>query len=95
MCISAQFQFWQVVAVKAILDFMKDDHIRGCILADVVGLGKTWVVVGYMLWVSVATTINGVAKDFPFQICCRSLSQRMIVMEVFCNLLIILILAAA
>lgn len=55
MALSAQFTYWQVVGIKAVLDFMGDKNSRGCILSDVVGLGKTFILVGFMLWVSAMT----------------------------------------
>ena len=52
MALSQQMRHWQVPAVKALYDFSQNPNIKGCILADVMGLGKTWVVVVYLLWVS-------------------------------------------
>ncbi|OBT86740.1 hypothetical protein VE02_06275 [Pseudogymnoascus sp. 03VT05] len=39
---------WQVVGVKALLDFSSDKTILGCILADNTGLGKTIQCLGYI-----------------------------------------------
>ena len=52
MPISTQLTFWQPVAIKAICDFAQSPYLRGGIIADVVGLGKTWMVIGYLLHVS-------------------------------------------
>lgn len=49
---SIVLKFWQPVAANAIMEFEKFDHLRGCILADVVGLGKTWITITYILAVS-------------------------------------------
>ncbi|KAM5448074.1 hypothetical protein MaudCBS49596_005660, partial [Microsporum audouinii] len=43
------FKFWQPVAIWALWRFRMDKHLNGAILADLVGLGKTWVVIGYLL----------------------------------------------
>ena len=51
MLLSAKFQFWQPVAVKALKDFEEGD-LRGGILADEVGIGKTWEVIGLEQYVS-------------------------------------------
>lgn len=61
MALSQTMCFWQPVAVKALHDFSMDPTIQGCILADVMGLGKTWVVVVYLIWVSSAKDPS--AKD--------------------------------
>ncbi len=49
---SVTFQFWQVLAIKAMVDFEQDELLRGCILADEVGTGKTWEVLGLIIYVS-------------------------------------------
>ena len=51
MAISKQMSFWQVVGVKCLLDFLADTMIRGFILGDTVGLGKTWTVIIFLLQV--------------------------------------------
>ncbi|OJD20503.1 hypothetical protein ACJ73_08161 [Blastomyces percursus] len=42
-------KFWQPVAVQAIRDFRASKHVKGCIESDVMGLGKTWVTIAYLL----------------------------------------------
>jgi hypothetical protein len=46
---SVVLKFWQAVAIYALLLFEAKHHLRGAIIGDVVGLGKTWVVIGYLL----------------------------------------------
>lgn len=53
MTIAKSLSFWQRVAINALRQLAECDVLRGGILADVIGLGKTWVVIGYMLSVSV------------------------------------------
>ena len=56
MSLSTQLEFWQPVAVKAIIDFTtQEPALGGCILADMMGLGKTWVIICFLLWVSALT----------------------------------------
>ncbi|KAK2865298.1 hypothetical protein FQN49_003714 [Arthroderma sp. PD_2] len=45
MPISAKFEFWQPLAVKALKEFEKG-YLRGGILADEVGIGKTFEAIG-------------------------------------------------
>ncbi|OBT70727.1 hypothetical protein VF21_10289 [Pseudogymnoascus sp. 05NY08] len=42
------FKSWQVVGLKALLDFAEDHAISGCILADNTGLGKTIQCLGFL-----------------------------------------------
>ena len=58
MSLATQLTFWQPVAIKFIIDATLNDNLRGCVLADVMGLGKTWVTIGLLLWVSASV------KDF-------------------------------
>ena len=51
-------RFWQVVGICALLDFQISGEIGACILGDVVGLGKTWMVIGVLLVVSFFTFCN-------------------------------------
>ncbi|KAI9041146.1 uncharacterized protein KD926_007416 [Aspergillus affinis] len=55
--INTSFRFWQPVAIYAIAQFRENPLLSGCILADMVGLGKTWMVTGYIL--HRATTLKG------------------------------------
>ena len=41
----------QPAGIKAIHDFRCDSALIGCILVNLVGLGKTWTTVGYLLLV--------------------------------------------
>lgn len=52
MAPSASFKFWQVVAVAALLEIEQESLYRGGIEADAVGIGKTWVAIGIMHYVS-------------------------------------------
>ena len=52
MSLSTQLTFWQPVAVNFIIDAIYNDNLRGCVIADVMGLGKTWVTIALLLWVS-------------------------------------------
>jgi SNF2 family DNA or RNA helicase len=51
MRVAQKLKFWQPVAVKALLDFEDSGLLRGAILADGVGLGKTWTSLAYLLTV--------------------------------------------
>lgn len=44
------FRIWQVVAIHAIMIFRQ--LLNGCVIADAVGLGKTWIALGCLLQVS-------------------------------------------
>ena len=52
MSLSQTLKFWQPPAIKALIEWGFADWTRGCILADDVGLGKTWTVICYLLYVS-------------------------------------------
>ena len=45
------FKQWQPVGINAIRAFRstRPSRLRGCVLADGVGLGKTWITLGYIL----------------------------------------------
>lgn len=58
---SAVFKFWQPVAINAIRHFDEETSLRGVILADSVGLGKTWETIGFILYVS---DVDSVEKGF-------------------------------
>ncbi|OAL72224.1 hypothetical protein A7D00_3222 [Trichophyton violaceum] len=45
MLVSAKFEFWQPLAIKAIKEF-EEGYLRGGILADEVGIGKTFEAIG-------------------------------------------------
>ncbi|EFE36072.1 uncharacterized protein ARB_05009 [Trichophyton benhamiae CBS 112371] len=45
MLVSAKFEFWQPLAIKAIKEF-EEGYLRGGILADDVGIGKTFEAIG-------------------------------------------------
>ncbi|KAI9871322.1 MAG: hypothetical protein M1830_003035 [Pleopsidium flavum] len=47
--LSTRLEFWQPDAIEAIREFLREDLIRGCVVADVVGSGKTWIVIDYLL----------------------------------------------
>ena len=50
---NVSLRFWQPVAIKAIQDMARNPLLKGCVLADAVGLGKTWTTAGYLLTVRV------------------------------------------
>lgn len=54
MLLNSKLHFWQPVAVNAIREFTENDHIQGGILANELGLRKSWVIIGYLLAVSYA-----------------------------------------
>ena len=49
---SSILQFWQPSIIAELLRWYLRKLLRGCALCDVVGLGKTWEVVGFLLAVS-------------------------------------------
>jgi len=46
---SISLKFWQPVAIKALREFAKNKALRGAILGDHVGLGKTWITICYLM----------------------------------------------
>lgn len=44
--------FWQPVCINRIMETMTLGLVLGAIIADVVGVGKTWEAVGFLLYVS-------------------------------------------
>ena len=52
MPLTSRLKPWQVVAIDTIFAAEFDGIYTGHILADVVGLGKTWIAIGVMLAVS-------------------------------------------
>ena len=56
MSLSTKMEFWQPVAVKAIADFVdQEPALGGCVLADMMGIGKTWVVICFLMLVGALT----------------------------------------
>ncbi|GES66031.1 putative DNA repair helicase rad5,16 [Aspergillus terreus] len=49
MRINTALRFWQPVAIYALAQFRENPLLSGCILADMVGLGKTWMVTAYIM----------------------------------------------
>lgn len=49
---SVLLKFWQPVAIAALLQMYQKPCLRGAILADAMGLGKTWETIGFVLRVS-------------------------------------------
>lgn len=50
MALSHKLMHWQVLAIAALITFhLIEKSIRGYVLGDVVGLGKTWEVIGILL----------------------------------------------
>ncbi|KAK2813770.1 hypothetical protein FQN50_000168 [Emmonsiellopsis sp. PD_5] len=47
--LSISLKFWQPVAVKALRDFEQNPHLRGAILGDAVGLGKTYTALCWII----------------------------------------------
>jgi len=62
MTLSKALQYWQPPAIKALIDFLQKRLMKGCILADVVGLGKTWVVICFLLHVSLFSLCRGLGE---------------------------------
>ncbi|RAQ41734.1 DNA repair helicase rad5 [Aspergillus flavus] len=54
---SVALKFWQPVAVARLLDIRSNTKVRGAILGDSVGLGKTWVAIAVMLKVCIASNL--------------------------------------
>lgn len=46
-----RLHFWQPVAIHAMCQFANDLLLSGCLLADGVGLGKTWTTIAFLLTV--------------------------------------------
>lgn len=44
--------YWQILAADAMCDAFGDEHVAGLLLADDVGLGKTWASITFLLKVS-------------------------------------------
>jgi SNF2 family DNA or RNA helicase len=49
---SLVFKFWQPVAIMQLLEIKAKDYLQGAILADSVGLRKTWECIRFLLKVS-------------------------------------------
>lgn len=49
MRITKSLRFWQPVAVAALREFYTSKFMRGGLLADHVGLGKTWTTIAFLL----------------------------------------------
>ena len=47
-----RLKFWQPVAIWRTAEIRSNPNIKGAILADGFGLGKTWIITGYLLHVS-------------------------------------------
>ena len=45
----ALLQFWQPTAIAGLLEIQAKPNLRGAVLGDTVGLGKTWEAVGFIL----------------------------------------------
>ena len=54
---SAVLKFWQPVAIARLLDIRANTMVRGAILGDSVGLGKTWEAIALMLKVCTASNM--------------------------------------
>ncbi|KAB8237109.1 P-loop containing nucleoside triphosphate hydrolase protein [Aspergillus alliaceus] len=46
---STTLKFWQPVAIWALVEFKQKAFLKGAMLADAVGLGKTWETIGFLL----------------------------------------------
>ena len=49
---SATFKYWQSVAIAGIAAIRHWNYLRGAVLGDTVGLGKTWEVFGLLMHIS-------------------------------------------
>ncbi|PWY62388.1 P-loop containing nucleoside triphosphate hydrolase protein, partial [Aspergillus heteromorphus CBS 117.55] len=47
-----ELKFWQPVCINRVAEIMRLDLLRGAIIADVVGVGKTWEAVAFLLHVT-------------------------------------------
>lgn len=56
MAQSKTLKYWQPVATKAIIDIQRSGT-RGCVLGDMVGIGKTWIVMCWLLHVSIYSSL--------------------------------------
>ena len=56
---TATFKQWQPVAIAAMHQILHHDYLRGVVLGDTVGLGKTWEAVGFLLHVSQRLSTGG------------------------------------
>ncbi|KAL3453853.1 hypothetical protein BJX65DRAFT_78800 [Aspergillus insuetus] len=68
---SATLKPWQPVAIHAITQFMQNPMLKGCILADGVGVGKTWETIGLILHVSLliekpGESLGSLPRYLPF-----------------------------
>ncbi|KAE8357873.1 P-loop containing nucleoside triphosphate hydrolase protein [Aspergillus caelatus] len=45
----AMLKYWQPVAINALAEMKASGHVKGAILGDSVGLGKTWEAVGFLM----------------------------------------------
>ena len=52
MTLFQQLKFWQVIAIKIIANFYRNEWFRDCIIADTVDLKKIWTIVEFLLWMS-------------------------------------------
>jgi hypothetical protein len=59
---SLTLKFWQPVCIAALIDMMEIDFMKGAILSDSVGLGKTWEALGVILHVS---SLVAIVERFP------------------------------
>lgn len=50
-------KFWQPVAIDGLCEFKKKEYLRGSILADAVGFGKTFITIGFLLAVSYSPVV--------------------------------------
>ena len=76
MSLSTKMEFWQPVAVKAIADFVNQETAFGeRVLADMMGIGKTWVVICYLMLVSALTVPQKASRYYSI---CHSLPQHLL-----------------
>ena len=52
MILSQRFHYWQPIEIQTVRDFENKKRTRAVILADMIGLGKTWIMVDWLLSVS-------------------------------------------
>ena len=52
---SASLRFWQPVAINALAEISERPFLRGAILGDAMGLGKTWEATAFILHVSIGS----------------------------------------
>ena len=59
MAFTQQFQYWQPVAINWLLELQANPNVRGGIIADYMGIGKTYEAIGFLVAVGTSFVICG------------------------------------